>query len=433
MLNDGDKVCVGVSGGADSMCLLHLLNVYKTELNITVSAAHINHCIRGAESDADEKFVRDFCAQNNIPLFVHRVDIPSLCRKRNESTELCARNERYSFFDSLSVDKIATAHTGSDCIETALMNLSRGSALHGLASIPPVRGNIIRPLIEFTREETENYCTENGINFVTDSSNLSNDYTRNKFRNLVISQLKTISPSFEGNALRCISMLREDDYFLNDLTDKEFECCYSQQNESLDCEKLRKLPNALKSRIVAKYFSIHTDSDFEMRHIKLICQHLDCDFSVTLPDGVIVCSDGKEIFIKKEKKVFAPLCIEINKNENRQIQFFDTVIHICTSNEYPEYENSSAVIDFYKIDDIIKIRSRIQGDEILLAKRRCTKSLKKLFSEMKIPVEKRNCIPVIADKNGVIWTNVTGIDASRACNSKTKKYMIIKTESANND
>ena len=169
MLSPGDTVAAAVSGGADSMCLLSLLCDCAEELGIRVHAVHVHHGIRGAEADRDEAFVRTFCEDLEVPLTVFHVDVPAEAARTGESTELCARRLRYAMFDQLAADKIATAHTASDAVETLLMNLSRGSGLTGLCSIPKVRGRIVRPLIGFFREETESYCREAGVPFVTDS------------------------------------------------------------------------------------------------------------------------------------------------------------------------------------------------------------------------------------------------------------------------
>ena len=432
MLSAGDSVCVGVSGGADSMCLLHLLHSNKDELQIDVGAVHINHCIRGKESDDEEQYVREYCEQNGIPLAVKRIDIPTLSLETKESTELCARKARYACFASMHVDKIATAHTGSDCIETALMNLARGSSLHGLCSIPPLRDNIIRPLIFFTREDTEKYCDENLIAYVTDSSNLTDDYTRNKFRHNVVMQLKNITPAFENNALRCIDLLRDDDDFLTQAAQKEFEKCFDKEKRTLCCEALDKLHRSIKSRVVALYFSAVSAADYEMRHIKMICDNTDKDFSVTLPTGVVVSCNKTSVYVQlqNEKKSEA-FSVKIDKQKKNQIEIFNKKFDIYPSDSIPD-EACAAVLDFDEIGEELCFRSRQSGDEIFLKKRRCTKTLKKFFSEMKISVDDREKIPVLAQGSTVVWIDIDNTQTPYFASPKTKKYLIIKMESVNN-
>lgn len=408
------------------MCLLHLLDSNKDELQISVSAVHINHCIRGKEADAEEQYVRDYCERNKIPLTVERIDIPALKCENKESTELCARKARYDCFASMNADKVATAHTGSDCIETALMNLSRGSSLHGLCAIPPVRENIIRPLIFFTREETERYCEENSILYVTDSSNLSDDYTRNKFRHNVINPLKNITPSFEGNALRCIDLLRDDDAFLSEIAQKEFERCFDRENKTLCCQTLNGLHNAIKSRVVALYFSRVSDADYEMRHIRMVCDNLTENFSVTLPSGVVVCCNKTTVCVQQHnEKKSESFSFMIDKLKNNHIEIFNEKFDIYPSDSMPD-ESCVAVLDFDKIGEKLCFRSRLGGDEIFLKKRRCTKTLKKLFSELKIPGEEREKIPVLAQDNTVVWIGIENTETAYFANAKTKKYLIIK-------
>ena len=192
MLENTDEIIVGFSGGADSTCLLYILNLLKDEFDFKIHAAHVNHSLRGNESERDEKFVRDFCEKNSIKLSVLKVDIFKMSKIEGKSLEECGREVRYNFFNSLCANKskIATAHNLNDCEETMFFNLTRGSGLKGLCSIPAVRENIIRPLIRCSRDEIENFCKENSIQYVTDSSNLSDDYTRNKIRHNIIPILK---------------------------------------------------------------------------------------------------------------------------------------------------------------------------------------------------------------------------------------------------
>ena len=189
MLQYGDTVIAGVSGGADSMCLLHFLCVLRQEYGLNVIAAHVNHHLRAEESDRDESFVRTWCSTHGVPLSVFQADIYGMAKERGESIELCARQVRYMFFDSLAKQhdgKIATAHTLSDSIETMLFHLARGTGIKGMCGIPPVRGNIIRPLILLTGKQTRDYCKTHGVAYVVDSSNQEDTYTRNRLRHYVV-------------------------------------------------------------------------------------------------------------------------------------------------------------------------------------------------------------------------------------------------------
>lgn len=434
MFEVGDRVVVGLSGGADSMCLTLLLLESADELGITVECAHVNHCIRGAEADSDEEYVRNFCQAKGISLHVKRADIPKIAKETGESTELCARKVRYEFFDSLKADKIATAHTGSDRVETMLMNLSRGCALNGLCSIPPVRGNIVRPLINFTREDTENYCRENLVEFVTDSTNLSVDYTRNKFRHTVISELKNINPSFEKNALRCLDSINTDNDFLDSYISKTVGEC-TNDDRSLNLCKLQSVDKRMIPRIIAMYIGMNCNSDFEKRHIEEIETKLYSTFCVTLPGKITVKGDKKRLWLENEKNdievPFKDICFSpepqfVYKNGKKKLSVYFSQ-HVVADGE------NVFVADANKISEMLCLRTRKAGDKIFIGKRRCSKTLKKLFTEDKVELAERNRLLILSDENGLIFLEKYGIDASRQPDKTTKKFLIIKLEDDKNE
>ena len=198
LIPDGkSRVLAAVSGGADSMCLLHLL--CNSALAPEVSVAHMNFCLRGADSLADEAYVEEWCKNNSLRLFTKRVDTMAYSRERGFSIEMAARELRYGWFEKLmeeyGFDYLAVAHHADDNAETLLLNMVRGTGMKGLCGMRQVRGRIIRPLLEFTREEIERYDQENGISYRTDKTNLESDYARNRIRNEVFGQLKKINPS----------------------------------------------------------------------------------------------------------------------------------------------------------------------------------------------------------------------------------------------
>ncbi|MCQ2463313.1 MAG: tRNA lysidine(34) synthetase TilS, partial [Clostridia bacterium] len=213
-------VTVGLSGGADSVALLDVLIKLSGEYSWVVKAAHVNHCLRGVQADADESFVRSLCEKRGVQLSVLRADVAGEARRRHIGLEECGRQIRYDFFASLDTDYIATAHTLSDTVETMFINLSRGCSLSGLCSIPPVRGKIIRPLILCTGGEVRQYCKENGLDYVIDGSNNEDEYLRNRIRHYAVPEFIRLQPRFEENAGRCIDALRDDNDLLDMLTDE---------------------------------------------------------------------------------------------------------------------------------------------------------------------------------------------------------------------
>lgn len=433
MLEPGDRVVVGLSGGADSVCLATLLSQCRDELGITVEAAHLNHCIRGAEADSDEEFVVDFCEKNGIRLHIRRVDIPGLASESGESIELCARKARYKFFSELNADKIATAHTGSDRIETMLINLSRGSSLNGLCSIPAVRDNIIRPLICFTREDIEKYCSENNISYVTDSSNLSDEYTRNKFRHKVVAELKEINPSFERNSLRCLEIINCENSFLIDYANRIMSDALTD-GISLSIKVLKDCDKRIAPRVVAAYLNSVCEADYEMRHIDYIFKHLEEKFSVTLPGGVIVSGNGNTIFTQMCKNTFTEFSpIDIKSTEESGYSVMGKSIYISFSKYFDSVEENTFVADADKLQGNLVLRTRKSGDVFHLGRRKCSKPLNKLFNESRVPSSDRDRLLVVSDDNGVVFVEHFGVDSLREINKETKKYLIIKIKEDKND
>ncbi len=248
-------VTVALSGGADSVALLYSLYMLKDETGIILSACHVNHNLRGEESDRDEMFCRRLCRQLDIPLYVRNVKVLDYVTK-HRSVEQCARDIRYSFFSSIYGKRyIATAHTASDNIETMLINMTRGTALSGVCGIPVKRNNIIRPLIGCTREEIETFCKKNCLSYVTDSTNLSDDYTRNKVRHSVIPVLKQLNPSVEAAFSRLSQLASDDDEFLDRLAIKE------KNNAEKDGKYSVKTLNALDDCILRRIVTMILDEN----------------------------------------------------------------------------------------------------------------------------------------------------------------------------
>ncbi len=434
MFSPGENVVVGLSGGADSMCLVALLNEFKDELEISVRAVHINHLIRGDEADRDEQFVRNFCKEKNIPLTVFRKDIPAISAKTGESIELAARCVRYECFRACNAHKIATAHSASDRIETLLFNLSRGASLNGLCSIPPVRENIVRPLIGITRSEIEEYCRENSIEYITDSTNLSDEYTRNKYRLNVIPELVAVNPAFEKNALRCIELLNDENAYIESVAKNLLEK-YLLPDGRLILSQLINEDSAVFRRVVIGFLEKQCIFEYEYAHIGIITENKGKKFAVCLPEKSRVESDGEFLYIKNEEEIPSrePLT-EYTFDINDGISFVNGNINYKVYVSCDKLDGKGVFYaDAEKAGEMLIFRSRLPGDFIRPGKGRCTKPLRKLFNEMKIPAETRDFKYVLADKKGVVFVEDIGFDASRLCDKNTKKYLIVKTEDVGNE
>ena len=228
MINKGDKVVIGVSGGPDSITLLNVLNKFKEKLNIKIYVAHINHSIR-KEADEETEYVREFCKKIDVEFFFKKIDVESEAKKLKIGTEEAGRNIRYAFFEEVAekvgANKIATAHNSNDNAETVLMNIIRGTSISGLKGIEKMRDNkFIRPLIETTRATIEEYCRIEKLSPRYDKSNKENIYTRNKIRNLLIPYIqKEFNPNIIEGINRLSNIAEEEECFINSMVEEEYK------------------------------------------------------------------------------------------------------------------------------------------------------------------------------------------------------------------
>lgn len=408
MLETGATVTVALSGGADSVALLYCLLELQKERSFNLNAAHLNHMLRGEESLRDENFVKELCDKLNIQLFCESIDVAAEAQKSGESIELAARKIRYDFLTRVSTGVIATAHTASDSFETMLFNLSRGTAINGLCGIPPKRDNLIRPLIYCTRADVEKYCSQNGIAYVTDSTNLTDDYTRNKIRHNVIPVLKGINPSAEQAVMRTALSLSEDADFLNGVARDALNDCV--RDEKIDVKKLLSYHPAIAKRVVKSFYETRFSAILDSTAVNKaydICKK--GSGSVILPLKVkLTVSKG---FLSLGESNFTKVKYEITYK-------IEKINNLLTNNCF----------DYDKISGSMVVRNRCEGDKIRLANRGVTKSLKKLFCELKIPEHLRGDLPVIADDKGVIWIYGVGISERVKIDSATENIVSILVE-----
>lgn len=252
MFPTGTSVLAAVSGGADSMCLLHWLWTNADRLKIRVSAAHFEHGIRGDESLRDRDFVKSFCEGRGIPFYTDSGDVHRFATENSLSIEEAARILRYDFLErarcDAGADVIATAHNADDNAETVIINLTRGTGIRGLEGIPPVRDRIVRPLLSETRQDIERYDAENSVDYVTDSTNLADEYSRNRIRHNVMPLLKEINPGLCASVLRTGDILREDEDCLQQLAEDFISTNFDGNSVSL--KALRGLHPAVFARVV---------------------------------------------------------------------------------------------------------------------------------------------------------------------------------------
>lgn len=424
LLQKGQKVTVALSGGADSVALLHCLVMLSGNLGFEVSAAHLNHGIRGEEADRDQTFCQELCQKLGVALFEKKVSVPDECEKTGESVELCARRLRYEFFESLPTDLIATAHTSSDNAETMLFNLARGGGIKALAGIPAKRGNIIRPMLGVTRKDVEEYCRANALSFVTDSTNLSDEYTRNFIRHNITPKMKEINAAFEENAAKTAEIIRADSEYLEAVADEAWGKYVKDGRLSL---KAASLHESILSRLAARFLQENTGACDNI-HIELIKNLIkNGNGVVQLPSNLEAQAARGWLWVFKrgEGEDFEfPLNIGRNETPAGVI-----TVEYLSKNELNERHNVhkmllNGCIDCDKIVGSAVVRNRRNGDTFRPAGRGVTKSLKNIFAESDIPFEKRGNIPMIADNEGILWIPGQKV-AERAKADESGKNIIV--------
>lgn len=418
MLENGDTIIVALSGGADSVSLLYYLNSIKEKYSISLKAAHLNHNIRGSEAIRDESFVKELCKKLNVELFLKSVNIPEIAAENKISEELAGREERYKFFSELSERfgaKTATAHNADDNLETVVFNLIRGAGVSGMSGIKPVRGNIIRPLIETSREEIERYVAENSLSYVLDSTNLKDDYTRNKIRHKIVPVMKEINRSVVENVSGETKIFENVNSYLELKSNEIIEEC--RLDNGYDAVKLQNIPDNIKQTVIYEILKRNGISP-EYKHISLIVSILKSG-AVDLKSNVrAVCKQGYLRFVRTDGDSF-----EFSEKELKLPMEFS-----FNGNNYSVKEiKNTAESDVLKLSVLNKnpvFRTRRAGDRFTLPKRKVTKSLKKLFNELKIPEEKRDKLLLLTSGSEVLW--IEGIGACETAVSYDENGFTIK-------
>ncbi|MDD6483215.1 MAG: tRNA lysidine(34) synthetase TilS [Clostridiales bacterium] len=382
LLTPGDSVLVALSGGADSTALLHSLFTMSKELGIKVFAAHVNHCIRGEEADRDEGFCLDLCAGLGIECYVKKADVRGIAKEKGISEELAGRQVRYAFFEELcekyGISKIATAHNKNDNAETILMNFMRGSALSGLCGIPYKRGRIIRPLLDVTRERIEDYCCENGLRYMTDSTNSGREYTRNKVRlDLIPYIVREFNPSFVNTVTKNAALIYETEEYVNG----EAEGLFS--GECADINTLMTSPLPVRRRAIYKMvqnvcggadlLSGYTDD------ILSLAEKNKSGTALDLPSGCEAAVEYGKLYIRKKPKKIPDFEYELELGKELYIPEAGMKI-LITETDRDEGNCFSP-----EMPCKITVRNRRNGDVFFPEGMRGRKKVKDYFIDEKIP------------------------------------------------
>lgn len=411
MLPRGSRVLLALSGGKDSVFLLEKLLELREERELTLACAHFDHKLRGAESDRDREFVKDLCAIRGLPFHLGSGAVAAFAGDQGLGTEEAARRLRYEFLektaDSIGADRIATAHTADDNAETLILNLLRGSGLKGLCGIPPVRGRIVRPLLETTTAEILEYLSSLSIKYVEDSTNAGDEYARNRVRHHIIPALRELEPSFDQAVVRCLSLLREDEALLGAMA-QDFYNEKADSDGSLPTAELAALPKPLSSRVIR----LAAGGELSLTHTQAVLKLAggqDPHAELHLPGGKVRREYDRLSFgaqprpLLGVKRLFPGCSVSLDEAG---------LVASCEEAKVFDEINNSVNTFLVKSDSIcgnIVIGPGKGGESIRLAGRGCTKTLKKLFAEARIPLARRGLVPVLRDDEGLVAVYGFGI------------------------
>ena len=422
MLRAGDLVLVAVSGGPDSVVLLHALHNLSKELDISLHVAHLNHMIRGDESNVDEDFMRNLAHTYQIPITTKRVDVPAMRGELGIGEEEAARLARYKFLQDtateLGTQRIATGHNADDRAESVLLNIIRGCGIDGLASIKPVNGNIIRPLIETTREDIEQYIAANALPYRVDATNLDTTYARNRIRHELLPLLQNeYNPQIKQALLRLADIAAEQ----ADMVQALAECARQAvlREGILDAGLLADLPLALQAQVIRDEIRrVKGDLvDVTYEQVQDVIKGLRYaeDFTVNLPTGdLFVTRKGDSLCVwrREEPASIEPFECAISMDGETRIEAAGLTLK-CETVENPKPAKlplNEALIDLDSIKGKLTARNPRPGDRIVPMGMAGSKKLQDVFVDKKVPKAQRARAVVVCDEEKMLW--VAGVVAS---------------------
>jgi len=438
MIENGNPIIVGVSGGPDSMALLDVLQ--KTVSNPLV-VAHLNHQFRGQDAKDDADFVKKEADKRGIESVIESYNVPKFMEETGLGGQEAARKLRYEFYrqtaQKYSASYIALGHHASDQAETVLMRILRGTGTHGLSGIPYTRSfekyKIIRPLLDVSREEIENYCNENNIKFRTDQSNFSTKYFRNEIRLKVLPYLEEFNPKLENNLHHMAKVLQDEDRFLSDMAqayiDNNFKI--NKENFKLPIISLQKLDIALQRRVIHLILTyLNLTGEYTFHHIEKILYLIDQQHpskSLDLPGLMVKRNYGELVFLTTLiNNTKQPYTYDMNVSEVVLIPGLNKRIRSFVTENYEQQTGIWAVFDYKLLkDEHLKIRSRRNGDRIEPLGLNGSKKVKDLFIDYKIPKDEREMQPILECGNKILW--IPGIKRSKHAiiTPNTKEFLYV--------
>ena len=455
MVNDQDKIIIGVSGGADSVCLLFVLKKLREERDFDFNAVHINHGLRGESADRDEVFVKECCEKWDVPCYTFHVNVKEVASREKLSIEDAGRMLRQQTFKKVMKEtgsnKVALGHHQNDNAETLLMNLARGSGIRGVSGIKPASEHYIRPLLCLTRDEIEEYLKDKGISFCMDETNEEIHFVRNRVRNVVIPHLEKVNSKAIIHMNETMNHLREIEMFMEMKVEEVFSQVV-QENDAVGTsgytikEKgFTNQPIGIQKAVLKKAIEKASGEkkDINRSHIEVTLELFNKQVGrqVDLPyglvgvreyQGIVIASKGsdrtsKEISSSKEKKEVTIKIPGITKVPAYNITIECRWIPEEECNFYqPSHSVYTKAIDYDIIKNGLFLRTREVGDRITVDRQGSRQKLKSYFINEKIPQSKRDSIPLLADGKEVVWVIGYRMNMEYQISSDTKKILEIK-------
>ena len=429
LINVGEGIVIGLSGGPDSVCLLNLLCSIREELDLKLAAVHINHMIRGEAADGDELYAKELCKKLQVNFYSKRIDINKYAKENKISSEAAGREVRYEYFnkimEQLDFNKIATAHNANDQAETILMRVMRGTGLEGLGGIPVKRDNVyIRPILFMKRGEVERYCEDINLKPRIDATNLERNYSRNKVR---LDILPYMQNNFNSDVIEAINrmglLLQADNKYIQGKVEEVYNKVCNKDGDSLVINaKAFDYEEAIINRVIRRAIGEFSGNkyDLEMKHIQEIFSLilLGTNKRIDLPRGLYAINIYGDIHIRNRQEVIEESTSEmiILKEDilYKEVSFDDYLIEFqcIQSDESIDYDENSLrkYFNYDKISGNIVIRHRRNGDIIVPLGMKGKKKVKDIFIDMKIPKSERDSIPIIQFGEDISW--IVGIKMS---------------------
>jgi tRNA(Ile)-lysidine synthase len=444
------RLLVAVSGGPDSVCLLHVLVKLKKELDIELHTAHLNHQLRGAESEADAQYVFDLAQSLGVPATIAKRDVAAYQAKKRISLEEAAREVRYDFLaqtaKALGTSQVAIGHTRDDHIETILMHLIRGSGTRGLQGLAPqVKWQtadavitVVRPLLEVSRKETASYCQEHNLMPRLDSSNLSLSPLRNRIRLRLLPLLKSYNPRIANALLRTAHLAADDVAFLEEAADRLWHQVAQRQENTiiLDKKPFLTLPPALKRQVLRLSLEklIGNLKDIEARHIEEIMNALSkpAGRSLSLPGGLTFTIEYDRYLIGKDSLALSPLPpleseLTLTIPGETTLAGWHVVANTTNREQMIEKGDSlTAHFDFDKTGDKLLVRNRKTSDRFCPLGMSQPKKLGEFMIDTKIPRLWRKRVPIVSSPQQIIWVVGWRIDDRVKVTENTKRVLCLK-------